>query len=118
MFNILDPVRSREASEPVEKLADWELFQSLASELMSPNIQIHFSKVADKAAHDSAATIASAYMLLIIQTINLGGKYEIRGLDSLLEHKKKAEKIMARNQGFSIQNGSKLGHSKYQNGPE
>jgi hypothetical protein len=28
----------REALDPVEKLTDWELFQSLASELISPNI--------------------------------------------------------------------------------
>jgi hypothetical protein len=34
MFSILDPVRTREALDPVEKLTDWELFQSLASELI------------------------------------------------------------------------------------
>jgi hypothetical protein len=58
MFSILDPVRIRQALDPVEKLADWELFQSLASELVSPNIKIHSSKEADTAAHDFAASIA------------------------------------------------------------
>jgi hypothetical protein len=38
MFSILDPVRKREALDPVVKPTDWELFQILASELMSPNI--------------------------------------------------------------------------------
>jgi hypothetical protein len=28
IFSILDPVRMREVLEPVEKLRDWELFQS------------------------------------------------------------------------------------------
>jgi hypothetical protein len=43
IFSILEPVRMREALDPVEKLTDWEQFQSLASELISPNIQIHSS---------------------------------------------------------------------------
>jgi hypothetical protein len=34
MFSILDPVRTMEALNPVEKLTDWELFQSLASEFI------------------------------------------------------------------------------------
>jgi hypothetical protein len=38
MFSILDPVRMREVLKPAEKLTDWELFQSLASE------PIHISK--------------------------------------------------------------------------
>jgi hypothetical protein len=33
MFSNLNPVRTREALYPVEKLKDWERFQSLASEL-------------------------------------------------------------------------------------
>jgi hypothetical protein len=32
MFRILDPVRTRAAADPAEKLRDWELFQSIASE--------------------------------------------------------------------------------------
>jgi hypothetical protein len=39
-----------EALDPVQKLADWELLQSLASELITQNIKIHASNEADKAA--------------------------------------------------------------------
>jgi hypothetical protein len=68
-FSILDPVGTREALHPVEKLRDWELFQCLASELVSQNIQIHSSNEADKAAHDFAASTASAYRLSTRKTI-------------------------------------------------
>jgi hypothetical protein len=61
MFSVLDPVRARETLDPVEKLTDWELFKSLASERISPNIQIHSSNEADKASRDFSASITSAY---------------------------------------------------------
>jgi hypothetical protein len=38
MFNIPGPVRTREALDPVKNLTDWELFQSLASEIITPDI--------------------------------------------------------------------------------
>jgi hypothetical protein len=47
---------------------DWELLQSQASEFTPPNMQIHSSNEAHKAAHDFAASIASPYRL---PTINL-----------------------------------------------
>jgi hypothetical protein len=92
MFSILDPVRMREALDPAEKLTDWELFQSLASELVSPNIQIHSSNEANKAACDSAASIASAYRISTRKTSILDRKYEIPQLDHLLKHKRKFKK--------------------------
>jgi hypothetical protein len=52
MFSILGPVRTREASDPVEKLTDWKLFQSIASELISTNIQIRFSNEVHKTARN------------------------------------------------------------------
>jgi hypothetical protein len=61
--SILDGVKSRVALEPVEKLTDWELFRSLASEFISPNIQIHSSNEVDKAALEFAAYAASAYRI-------------------------------------------------------
>jgi hypothetical protein len=61
MFSFLDPVRTKETLDPVEKLTDWELFKNLASELMSPNIQIHSSNEADKASRDVAASVTSAH---------------------------------------------------------
>jgi hypothetical protein len=70
-------------------MTDLKSFQSLASELIFPNIQIHCSNEADKVVCNFAASIASA------------------------------QKIMSRNQGFSMHNDGKRGHSKYQkNGPE
>jgi hypothetical protein len=40
LFHILDHVTTTNLSEPVEKFTDWERFQSLASDLVSPKIQI------------------------------------------------------------------------------
>jgi hypothetical protein len=55
---------------------------------LSPNIKIHSSNEADKAAHDLAASIASAYMILTRKTTNLNHKYAIPGLDHSLKHKR------------------------------
>jgi hypothetical protein len=74
MFSILDPVRTKEALDSVEKLTDWELFQSLASELIFPNVQIHTSNESDKAAHDFLASIALAYRLSTRKTTILDRK--------------------------------------------
>jgi hypothetical protein len=41
VFHILDHVKIRNLSEPVEKFTDWERFQSLASELVSPRVEIN-----------------------------------------------------------------------------
>jgi hypothetical protein len=41
VFHLLDHVRPRNISNPVDKFTDWERFQSLASELISPRIQIN-----------------------------------------------------------------------------
>ncbi|PNF22596.1 hypothetical protein B7P43_G12673 [Cryptotermes secundus] len=63
VFHILDHVKIRNLSEPIEKFTDWERFQSLASELISPKLEINSGVEADKAARDFAASIASAYRL-------------------------------------------------------
>jgi hypothetical protein len=57
LFSILDPVRTRENLDPVERLTQWELLKSLASEFISPDIQIHSSNEADKRARDSETSI-------------------------------------------------------------
>jgi hypothetical protein len=67
-------------------LTDWELFQSLASELTSSNIRTDCSYDGDKAACDFAASIASTR-----KTTILDRKYEIPGLDRLLKHTKISE---------------------------
>jgi hypothetical protein len=39
-FHLLDHVRTRNLSDSIDKFTDWERFQSLASELISPRIKI------------------------------------------------------------------------------
>jgi hypothetical protein len=63
LFHTLDHVKIRNLSEPVDKFTDWERFQNLASELISPKIEINTGVEADKAARDFTASIASAYRL-------------------------------------------------------
>jgi hypothetical protein len=41
IFHLLDHIRDRNLLDPVDKFTDWEQFQSLASELISPTIQIN-----------------------------------------------------------------------------
>jgi hypothetical protein len=93
MFGILGTVRTRETLDPVEKLRDWEKFQSLHSQLVSPNTQIHSSNEGDKAACCFAASTASAYRLLTIKTKILNWKYEIPGLDCFLKQKGELGKL-------------------------
>jgi hypothetical protein len=69
-------------------LTDWELFQSLASELILPNDQNQSSDVTDEATRDFIASTAPAYKLPKRKTAIFGRKYEIPGLKRLLKHKK------------------------------
>jgi hypothetical protein len=41
VFHILDHVKIRNLSEPVEKFTDWNRFQSLASELISKKSELN-----------------------------------------------------------------------------
>jgi hypothetical protein len=93
MFSILDPVRMREALDSVETLTDCEMFQSLASELISTNIQIRSSNEADKAACDFTVSIASAYRISTRKQHLFDRKYEIPGLVHLLKHKRNFRKL-------------------------
>jgi hypothetical protein len=63
MFHILDHVGTKQLSEPLEKFAIWERFQSLASNLISPRVQINSGVEADEAARAFSASIASAYRM-------------------------------------------------------
>jgi hypothetical protein len=60
VFHILNHVKIRNLSEPIEKFTDWDQFQSLISELMSPQIEIKLGVEADNVARDFTASIASA----------------------------------------------------------
>jgi hypothetical protein len=99
MISVLDSVRTRGASDPVEKLTDSQLLQSLASELVSPNIKIHSSSKSDKETHDFAASMASVHRLLNRKTKNLDRKYEISDLYHLLKHTRKLRKILQETMG-------------------
>jgi hypothetical protein len=68
MLSILGPVRTREALDAVETLSDWELFESLASELEPQNSEIYFSNEAEEAACDFLAHIPWAYWQLTTET--------------------------------------------------
>jgi hypothetical protein len=50
LFHVLDHVKIRNFSEPIENYTDWERFQSFASDLISPRLEINTRVEADKAA--------------------------------------------------------------------
>jgi hypothetical protein len=50
IFHILDHVKIKNLWEPIEKYSDWEGFQSLASDLISPRLEINTGVEADIAA--------------------------------------------------------------------
>jgi hypothetical protein len=93
VFHILDHDKTRNPSEPVEKFTDWEWFQSLASDLISPRIEINLGEEADKVARDFTASIALAYQLstskIRLSTLN----NDIPGLDCLLKQKRRLRKL-------------------------
>jgi hypothetical protein len=53
IFHILDHVKSKNLSEPVEKFTDLERIRNIASDLISPGIEINLEEEADKSARDS-----------------------------------------------------------------
>jgi hypothetical protein len=82
-FSFLDTVNAGETLDLSEKLTHWELIQSLAFELISPNIPINLPNEAGKAARDFAASTASAYRISAKRTTIIERKYEIYDLDHL-----------------------------------
>jgi hypothetical protein len=63
IFYIMDHIRTTKLLEPLNKFIDWDYFQSLATDVMSPRIEINSRIDANKAACNFAAFIASAYWL-------------------------------------------------------
>jgi hypothetical protein len=83
IFHILDHVKIRNLSEPNEKFTDWERFQRLASDLISPRLENNTAVEADEAAREFIASIASAYRLSTnkvtiseVNTVPCGGGLE------------------------------------------
>jgi hypothetical protein len=85
---LLDHIR-RNLSDPVEKLRDLERFGSLASELISPRVQVISGKEANKNIRDSTAFLAPAYRLLASKITFcdlLDNNIRVPSLESLVKH--------------------------------
>jgi hypothetical protein len=88
IFHILDHVKIRSLSEPIEKFTDWDWFQSLASELISPRIEINSGVEADKVGCDFTAYRLATNKVTLSDINN-----DIPGLDRLLKHKQRLRKL-------------------------
>jgi hypothetical protein len=100
--HLLDHVRTRNLSAPVVKFTDWEWFRSLASELISPAIQINSGKEADKAANGLTAPIASVYRLSTSKITFADLNKDLSGLKNMLKHKQRLSKLRLSNPGTSM----------------
>jgi hypothetical protein len=72
-FHILDHVRTTRSnpSDLVDKFTNWERFQNLASELISPRIKINSGEEANKAAHDFTISILLASKITLSDLITI-----------------------------------------------
>jgi hypothetical protein len=99
VLHLLDHIRTKNLSNPVDKFTDFERFESIACELISPMIQIISGEKADKAVRDFIAFISSAYRLSLskisLSHLNKG----LSGLESLTCAEVK--ETVAINPGFS-----------------
>jgi hypothetical protein len=93
IFHILDHVRTKNVSAPLGKFTDWERFQSLASNLISPRIKINSGAEADKAARAFTASVASAYRLSTSKITLSELNNVLPGLDWLLKYKMRTRKL-------------------------
>jgi hypothetical protein len=87
VFYLLDRIRTRNLSDPIEKFTDWKRFKSLASELISRRIQINSGEDADKTAREFTASKASVYRLPTSKFTLSGLNKDLPGLRSLLKRK-------------------------------
>jgi hypothetical protein len=99
ILHILDHVRTHNLSAPAEKFTDWERFRSLASNLISPSIEINSGVEADNAARAFTASIASAYRLSTCKITLADLNSDLPGLDRLLKYKKKMRKLFQETRG-------------------
>jgi hypothetical protein len=93
IFHLLDQAGTRNLSQPADKFTDWECFQSLALELISPRIQTNSGKEDDKATSDFTASTASAYRLWINKITLSDLNNDLPVLKSLLKHKQIIRKL-------------------------
>jgi hypothetical protein len=88
VFHILDHVKITNLSEPVEKFTDWDWFQSLASELMSPKVGGRSRKRGAVLQPLLLRRIGCRQVRLHFQKNN-----DLLGLDRLLKHKQRLRKL-------------------------
>jgi hypothetical protein len=93
IFHILDQVRSKNVSVPLDKFTDLEQFQSLASNLILPRIEITSGAEADKVARAFTASFASAYRLSTSKITLTELNNDLPGLDRLSKYKKRMRKL-------------------------
>jgi hypothetical protein len=86
IFHILDHVRTKNVSATLEIFTDWERFQSLSSNLISPRIEINSGTEADKAACSFTTSITSAYRLSTSKITLSELNNDLPGLDRLLKY--------------------------------
>jgi hypothetical protein len=79
VFHTLEHVTTKKLSEPFEKVTDWERFQNLASNLISPRIEINSGVEAVKSCTG-------------IYGLHCFGVQAVAGLHKLLKHKKRLRK--------------------------
>jgi hypothetical protein len=94
VFHILDHVRTTKISETTGKFTNWERYQNLASDLISPRIEIKSGVKADKAARDFTASVASAYRLSTSRLTVSDLNNDLPGLDRLLSYKRRLRKLL------------------------
>jgi hypothetical protein len=99
--NVMDHLRTRNLSDAVDKSTDWERFQSLTSELISPRIPVILWEEADKAARDFTASIVSAYRLSTRTLTASDQNNDLPGPECLLNYKMRLRKL-ASNPGRSM----------------
>jgi hypothetical protein len=93
LYQILDHVKTKNVSAPLEKITDCERFQTIASNLISPRLEINSGLEADKATRDFTASITSAYRLATSKITLTDLNSDIPGLDRLLKYRKRMRKL-------------------------
>jgi hypothetical protein len=93
LFYMLDHVSTKDILAPVETFTDWDRFQSLVSDLISPSTQIHTFKDAKETARKFTASMSSAYRLSTHKVTLSELNEELPELERLLQLKHRLRKL-------------------------
>jgi hypothetical protein len=92
IFHIPNNVRTKNVLVPLEKFTNWDRFQSLVSNLISPRNEINSRVEADKAERALRANIASSYRLSTSKITLSELNNDLPGLNRLLRYYKTIRK--------------------------